>query len=73
MKFHAGEVLTHRKGGTYVVLLTPDVLVLEETREPAYGYLSEKSKKIHVRRATERHDGRFTPIDQSAEEAKNDT
>jgi hypothetical protein len=62
MKFHAGQILTHRKGGTYVVILTPDVCVLEETREPAYGYLALSTHKIHVRRQTEMEDGRFTAM-----------
>ncbi len=62
MKFNAGTVLTHRKGGTYVVILTPDVCTLEETREPAYGYLCYSTNKIHVRRATEMEDGRFTVV-----------
>jgi hypothetical protein len=61
MKFHAGHVLTHTKGGTYVVILTPDICVLEETRESAYAYIPiETTKKIHVRRQTEMEDGWFT-------------
>jgi hypothetical protein len=63
VKFQAGNMLTHRKGGTYTIVLTPDVCTLEETREPAYGYLSERTHKIHVRRQTEFEDGRFTLLE----------
>jgi len=63
VKFHSGQVLTHRKGGVYTIILTPDVCTLEETREPAYGYTSERTHKIHVRRATEMEDGRFTLLE----------
>jgi hypothetical protein len=54
VSFEPGEVLTHRRGGTYVVILTPDICTLEKTREPAYAYLCvETTKKIHVRCASE--------------------
>jgi hypothetical protein len=64
MKFPAGSLLTHRKGGRYVVILTPDVCTLEETREPAYGYLAQSTSKIHVRRQVEMEDGRFWEVEE---------
>ncbi len=64
MTFHPGSILTHRKGGTYTVILTPDICTLEETREPAYAYLAQSTGKIHVRRQSEMEDGRFSLIEE---------
>lgn len=63
MKFPAGTVLTHRKGGTYTVVITPDIGQLEETREPAYGYLSHTTGKLIFRSQAAMEDGRFTRIE----------
>ena len=63
MMFQAGSILTHRKGGTYTVILTPDICTLEETREPAYAYLAQSTGKIHVRRQSEMEDGRFQRLE----------
>lgn len=61
--FPAGAVLTHQKGGTYVVILTPDICTLEASRKPAYGYLClDTTRKIHVREQLEMEDGRFIRI-----------
>ncbi len=67
-KFPAGTVLMHQKGGTYVVILTPDVCTLEASRKPAYAYLClETTKKIHVREQEEMEDGRFIVIANNAD------
>lgn len=63
MKFPAGTVLTHRKGGTYTVVITPDIGQLEETREPAYGYLSHTTGKLIFRSQVAMEDGRFTRVE----------
>lgn len=58
-KFHPGDRLTHRKGGTYLVLFTPPLCFLEADRSPAYIYMVLSSSKIHVRCQSEMEDGRF--------------
>lgn len=63
VKFPAGTVLTHRKGGTYTVVITPDIGQLEETREPAYGYLSHTTGKLIFRSQAMMEDGRFTRVE----------
>jgi hypothetical protein len=67
MTFPPGSILTHRKGGTYTVILTPDLCTLEETREPAYAYLAQSTGKIHVRRQSEMEDGRFRRLKEAQE------
>ncbi len=57
-KFSAGDHLRHRKGGLYVVEITPDQCRIEAGAVPAYVYRAADGLRW-VRPQTEMEDGRF--------------
>jgi len=58
--FGPGEDVTHRKGGGYVILKSPDGRRLEYCGEQFYEYVSTKDNSVWIRRQSEMEDGRFT-------------
>ena len=62
MRFALHDILSHRKGGIYQVIGTPDIYRLEATREPAYAYREMPDGVVWVRAQSEMEDGRFERI-----------
>ena len=59
-KFHRHQVVAHKgTGGNYVIVELPDEAVIEETWEPAYGYVSTKGGPKIYRSQSKMEDGRF--------------
>lgn len=56
--FKPFDVVEHRKGGRYVILM---VCKIEATGEPAYAYKGEDGQ-VWVRPIAEMDDGRFTKV-----------
>lgn len=65
IKFPAETKVRHVKtGGTYTVVMTPDMARLESTGEPAYGYCQEEDPTAPVwfRAQSIMEDGRFESV-----------
>ena len=61
--FPAESFIFHKKtGGTYEILITPDVGRLEATNTPAYAYRCIVSKLVWFRERAEMEDGRFEAL-----------
>lgn len=59
-KFDRFQIVTHQKTqGRYVIMELPNSAVLEETWEPAYGYVSTKGGPTIYRSQSKMEDGRF--------------
>ena len=60
--FPKHSTVEHTKTGTrYIVVITPDRGMLEESDEPAYAY-SKDGSKIFFRSQKKMEDGRFIPV-----------
>lgn len=57
-EFKPLDVVTHHKGGRYVILM---LCKIEATGEPAYAYKGEDGQ-VWIRPVDEMDDGRFTKV-----------
>ena len=63
--FILGDIVHHNKSGNdYLILMTPDRLLIEATKEPAYVYrrFDGDDTRYWVRPQSEMEDGRFTLV-----------
>jgi len=61
--FPRNSFIYHKKsGGTYEVVITPDVGRLEATNTPAYGYRCIINNLVWFRERAEVEDGRFEAL-----------
>lgn len=63
--FSEGDLVRHRKGGYYIIVLTPADCIIEAGVRPAYAYRPKgELAPVWVRPQTEMEDGRFTLVEQ---------
>lgn len=63
-KFSQKQVITHKKGGLYIITAMPDQRRLESSNTPFYEYLSLDDGQVWLRDQEEMEDGRFTTTTQ---------
>jgi len=61
-RFQPLQMVTHRKGGKYKIICSPDKRLLEDCAEPFYEYQSNADGQVWIRKQSEVEDGRFTAI-----------
>lgn len=57
--FDKDSIVTHKKGGIYLIIASPDGRMLEYNQEEFYEYKCFDTDKVWLRCRSEMEDGRF--------------